>query len=53
MNAVADPMQPDTVYFSWTADAEYGKAGAAGAEGRVYVAQLTSDVCGRLLTTFE
>lgn len=27
MSAVADKLQPDTVYFSWTPDAKYGKAG--------------------------
>jgi len=39
MNAVADKTQPN-IYFSWTADLDYGKAASAGDEGRVYVPQL-------------
>jgi len=39
MNAVADKTQPN-IYFSWTADLEYGKAASAGDEGRVYVSKL-------------
>ena len=40
MSAVSDKVRPDTVYFSWTADVKYGKAGANGTEGRVYVSKL-------------
>ncbi|CAL1141683.1 unnamed protein product, partial [Cladocopium goreaui] len=40
MSAVADKLQPDTVYFSWTPDAKYGKAGANGTEGRIYVSKM-------------
>ncbi|CAE7562026.1 unnamed protein product [Symbiodinium sp. CCMP2456] len=39
MNAVADKTQPN-IYFSWTADLDYGKAASAGDEGRVYVSKL-------------
>ena len=40
MSAVADKLQADTVYFSWTPDAKYGKVGANGTEGRIYVSKM-------------
>ena len=39
-SAVADRQKGDTAYFSWAADRMYGKADAAGSEGRVYVSKL-------------